>query len=863
MIQQSTAPVAASWLTAPCEPSDRGPGIRVVAGVISFFKALHPDYASGSLQMELPTLCADPSGKGCHSALERTELAARMVCACAGLPVDVVSCIGGAANISAVVRWVGSHLAGADSVVSRDDNSHSQAHKKQRHVKACSAKTAIGLSAASCLGVVGAAPVPDHGQWIEVNNSSVLDKIGRDPAYPLNGSYRQHADIDASDLSGPIGSESQPFVGEYDGGCHSIDKLKHCFIQKLDGNGRIVNVRIVRGEIYSLEKAGLVACELSGRAALGNIRVEHSEVLTDGNRAPAGLGVGVVSRYAPVNINGFSAFNCSTRTGKRESHAGGIAGVAYGTIDNSRLERTMVETLGEGSNAGGVAGEAYGTLNNTVIIDGTIFTYRSEANAGGGAGVAASGANIDNTVLVATDLTADGFVSRAGGGAGMVKSKATVANTLLINSTLRAKGIAGAAAGGGGGVHGTVNDTTMIGGGVETDGRSALAAVGAGEVYPRGKVFRTTGQRVLVRTVGRNSEAAVGAGLVDGVVEGVVCFGSNVETTNSYSDAGIGAGRLVGSVVGVVAYDCRVGADGYRSDAGFGSGSISSWPKGRLRNLTVMYGRAYASGRGASAIINGGNSPFVCSSSVGDKYKSPPCCNNSTEKPCLPIPEDACKLADRRVLTRDCQPVAPPYYDAEKGYDVVCPALPTPGAGGLKINTLSSTISVSTPTTDASTTTTSVSTPTTDALTTTTSVPTPTTDALTTTTSVSTPTTDASTTTTSASTPTTPIATTPETTSQAFYILTTPTLPVANATSVATVNMTNSTMPFLIPATAPVPLVLKAPAAMSTGALAGGIVAGVVAVGLVGVAGFAFYRYCHKQNVMAEAAIPLTDLDYS
>ena len=841
MIQQSTAPVAASWLTAPYESSDRGSGIRVVAGVVSFFKALHPDYASGSGQIELPALCADPPEKG---VLERTELAARMISACAGLPVDVVSCIGGAANICAVFRWAWSNLTapGADGVVNRDGENHSQARKRKWCRNACSPKTAIRLGAASCLGVVGAAPVPGHG-WIKVNNSSVLDKIGRDPAYPLNGSYRQHVDIDASDLSGPIGSESQPFVGEYDGGCHSIDKLRHCFIQKLGGNGRIVNVRMVRAEIYSREKAGLVACELSGRAALGNIRVEHSEVITEGKKAPAGLGAGVVSRNAPININGFSAFNCSTKTGKRESHAGGVAGVAYGTIDNTRLEKILVGTVGENSNIGGVAGEAYGTLNNTVIIDGTIITYGSEVNVGGGAGLADGKAFIDNTVLVATDLTADGFASRAGGGAGVVESEATVANTLLINSTLRAKGIDGAAAGGGGGVHGTVINTTMIGGGAETDGRSAQAAVGAGELYTSGKVFRTTGQRVLIRTVGWNSEAAVGAAVADGVVEGVACFGSNVETTNSYSNAGIGAGRLAGSVVGVVAYDCRVGANGARSDAGFGSGSISSWSGEHIRNLTVMYSRVYASGFKSYAIIHGGNSPFVCSSSVGDGYTSRPCCNNATEKSCLPIPEDACKLADRRVLTSDCQPVAPPYYDAGKGYDVVCPALPTPGAGGLKINTLSSTTSASTPTTTDATTpmTTDATTPmTTDATTPTT--------------------TDASTpTTTDASTPTTPIATTPTTTSQQSYLLTTPTLPVANATSVATVNMTNSTMPFLIPATAPVPLVLTAPAAMSTGALVGGIVAGVVALGLVGVAGFALYRYCYKQNVMAEGAIPLTN----
>ena len=86
---------------------------------------------------------------------------------------------------------------------------------------------------------------------------------------------------------------------------------------------------------------------------------------------------------------------------------------------------------------------------------------------------------------------------------------------------------------------------------------------------------------------------------------------------------------------------------------------------------------------------------------------------------------------------------------------------------------------------------------------------------------------------------------------------------MANATSVATVNMTNSTMPFLVPATAPVPLLTTPVAAMSTGTLVGGIVAGVAALGLVGVAGFAFYRYCYKQNVATEGAIPLTTVDDS
>ena len=135
MIQESKAPLAVSWPTAPCGSSDHDSRISVAAGVVSFFKALHPDYASGSIQMELPTLCADPPEKDCHSLLQGTELAARMVCAYIGLPANVVSCIGGVANFSAVARWFGSNLAvllGTDNVANRDYENQSQARKKKR-----------------------------------------------------------------------------------------------------------------------------------------------------------------------------------------------------------------------------------------------------------------------------------------------------------------------------------------------------------------------------------------------------------------------------------------------------------------------------------------------------------------------------------------------------------------------------------------------------------------------------------------------------------------------------------------------------------------------------------------------------------
>ena len=647
MIQQSTAPVAASWLTAPHESFDHGSGISVAAGVISFFKALHPDYASGSIQMELPTLCADPPQKDYRSLLQRTELATRMICAYVGLPATVVSCIGGAANFSAAVRWFGSYLAvlGAH-VANRDDENPSQTRKKQQyrtcHQSAWLPQTAVGLGAASCLGTVGAAPAFGHEHRIIVNDSSVLDKIGRDPAYPLDGRYRQLADIDAGNLSGPIGNTSHPFAGEYDGRCHSIDQLRHCFVQKLDGNGRIDNVRFSRADISSGKKVGVVACELSGNAILSNIVVEQSTVASIGAYAPAGIGAGVANNK--TLINGFSTVNCTTKTSGIFSAAGAVVGVARGTIDNTRLDNARVETLGLGSGAGGGAGAAYGSINNTMMMNGNIITHGIDGNVGGGAGV--------------------------------VSSKATVANTLLVRSNFSTHGSDAYAAGGGGWVFGTIINATMADSRVETSGEWSFAAVGAGCVTSSGKLVNTTGQRTVIRTVGESADAAVGAGLASGDVEGVVCFDSQVSTLDGHG--AIGAGQLSGSAVGVVAYECHVRTYGAGSRTGFGYGVKTSG--GDFRNLTGMYSRVNASGWQAKEGINGGVSPFLCNASVGDKYESPPCCNHATGKFCLPVPKDACKLADRRVLTSDCRPLVPPYFDAEKGYDFVCPALPTPVA---------------------------------------------------------------------------------------------------------------------------------------------------------------------------------------
>ena len=841
MIQQSMAPVAPAWRSDPCQSSSLSSKASISAGVISFIKSLHPGYASGSIQTELPTMCADSPKKGGHSALERTELAARIVSAYAyayaSLPVDVVTCIGVGTNCTAFGRWVASNLAVlfTEKAVS-DDEVNARTPKKQQHRTTCHQsaqlpKTAIGLGAVSCLGMVGAVPASEHKHWIDVNDSSVLGKIGRDPAYPLKGCYRQGVDIDASDLSKPIGNETHPFVGEYDGRCHSIDKLGHCFVQKLDGNGRIDNVRFTGADIVSNKKAGVVACELSGHGALGNIEVEHSFVGTYGRKTPAGIGAGSTGRN--TLIEGFSTLNCTTITRGRNSDAGGVAGVADGTIDNTRLKNAWVETLDENSDAGGGAGLVDGLINNTMMIHGNVITHKSHAYAGGGAGQAKVGAVINNTVLASTGLMTEGGSSSVGGGAGFVGGGATVDNTLIVRSRLRTRGSHADAGGGGGSVAGTVISTTMVDGEVETLGRSAEAAVGAGHLDSHGRLYNTTGRGVVIRTSGEFAPGAVGAGDAEGVVEGVVCFESHVNTSNDNADAGFGAGSLSGSIVNVVASSCNAYASGSGSDVGFGSAYITAL--GNFRNLTVLNSSAEATGEGARQCIGGGGLVLVCDSSVGNKNESIPGCNDQTHNDCRLIAKDACKFADRRVLTANCQPVALPYFDAEKGSNFVCPALPNSTAGA--------TTSLS-PTTGAPSSLTTDASPSTTA-------------------GTSSPaTTDASSSTTAGTSSTaTKSVSSQATTSSASYTLTTPVLPIeTNATSAVSVNMTNHTTPSLMPVVSPVPLVLSAPiAATSTGAIVGGIAAGVAVLGLAG-AGYVLYRHYHPQR-KPEVAMPLKDFD--
>lgn len=130
-------------------------------------------------------------------------------------------------------------------------------------------------------------------------------------------------DIDLSDIDWtPIGTESRPYTGNFDGGGHTITGLK------IDKSGT--------------DYVGLIGCLGSGgkvqNVTLTNISVSGANCVG----GIAGQNYGTVEN---CSVNG-------TVTGKGFTDTGGIAGSNYGTISGCSAEGTVTGSV----NVGGIAG---------------------------------------------------------------------------------------------------------------------------------------------------------------------------------------------------------------------------------------------------------------------------------------------------------------------------------------------------------------------------------------------------------------------------------------------------------------------------------------------------------------------------
>ncbi|WP_163373261.1 hypothetical protein [Endozoicomonas acroporae] len=264
-----------------------------------------------------------PGGKG-GSFFEGVELAARLVSPYTVLPAEIGTMLEGFITLSSAARL--RDLFGAtkgsppgqsqaDSPVDGSPTNDKGRKKKkpqqtpQRTSPPATAsvgigqlpKAAVALGALSGLTAAAAASPSGNkteGPIINVTDATILGKIGRHPDYPLNGTYRQTADIDGSQLNQSIGSKTDPFTGEYDGQYRTISNLSDCFVDTL--NGSISHLRFTGANIDSTEVTGLAACVVDINGTVSGIWAKDVRILTNGNRKYAGIGGGRLKERLPT-----------------------------------------------------------------------------------------------------------------------------------------------------------------------------------------------------------------------------------------------------------------------------------------------------------------------------------------------------------------------------------------------------------------------------------------------------------------------------------------------------------------------------------------------------------------------------------
>jgi len=249
----------------------------------------------------------------------------------------------------------------------------------------------------------GAAALADSP--IPISSLEDLQKIGKDPGYPLNGHYELTADIDASASYALDGSKGWTPIGtwnyvEQEIFCQSCEVSNYyanlysgSFSGTLDGKGHTIRgLRVsphMAGStmpvIYAIEivSAGLFGA-MDG-ATVRDLSIEADTIITDvlaGGQLYTGIFIGIlagISRNSVItncSINGtlYYLFGGSPLVG-------GLVGRSESdTISNCNSEVTIG---GRGKSAGGLAGESYGTVitdSNAEVTwaDGASFTNKGD-----------------------------------------------------------------------------------------------------------------------------------------------------------------------------------------------------------------------------------------------------------------------------------------------------------------------------------------------------------------------------------------------------------------------------------------------------------------------------------------------------
>lgn len=302
-------------------------------------------------------------------------------------------------------------------------------------------------------------------QPIEISDMATLNSIGLHDHFPADAHYIQTADLNGSLLDRNI---PLTFTGHYDGQHHTIDGLRTCLFDELQGtvrNLQLTNAWIVMND----RQAGVLSCQMSGASGVEKILINNSRVFTRGAMAHAGL-ISGRQQGAFNQVKGIEIDRSVLETHGALANAGMVAGECRGDIEQVTVHRSQLKSHGYGSVSGLGCGLIGGQFRHFTATCARVETYGNNTAVGGFTGqnlngrfgpatlvrstVSSAGTSVDNGLgtgavtagwledITATEcqLHALGKEARIGIGAGRVDNQGDLHNIHAINCDLVAEG---------------------------------------------------------------------------------------------------------------------------------------------------------------------------------------------------------------------------------------------------------------------------------------------------------------------------------------------------------------------------------------------------------------------------------------
>ena len=251
---------------------------------------------------------------------------------------------------------------------------------------------------------------------IEISDMATLNSIGLSDHFPADAHY-----IQTTDLNGALLDRNIPlnFSGHYDGQHHTIDGLRTCLFDELQGtvrNLQLTNARVVMDD----QPAGVLSCQMSGASGVEKILISNSRVLTREAMAHAGL-ISGRQQGAFNQAKGIEIDHSTIETYGVLANAGMVAGECQGDIEQVTVHRSHLKTHGSGSVSGLGCGLIGGQFRHFTATCAQVESYGDDAIAGGFTGRNLGG-RFGPATLVRSTLTSTGARVDNGLGTGAVSA---------------------------------------------------------------------------------------------------------------------------------------------------------------------------------------------------------------------------------------------------------------------------------------------------------------------------------------------------------------------------------------------------------------------------------------------------------